>query len=203
MRNCLVSICLGCVEIVELRVQDITVVGTLERVGYGYFACFQDRSISFIPHTLHTTLCKHISTRILGMQRNHAYKQPKAASSPQKVKTFASGTLLSGEYGALSGFARELTDESTFKPQSTVPDERRKKVIIVGGGINGIQQASIFLENGSVGINDIQIFDTLDDFGGVWQKNKYPGCACDVPAMVYTTSYNINKGTEFGSVLFH
>ncbi|KAF2846859.1 FAD/NAD(P)-binding domain-containing protein [Plenodomus tracheiphilus IPT5] len=96
----------------------------------------------------------------------------KSAIGPPPLKSFSTGTL---------------------QDASAVPAERRKKVIIVGGGINGIQQASTLLRSGCVGINDIQIFEALDGYGGVWQKNKYPGCACDVPAMIYTTSYNINK----------
>lgn len=116
----------------------------------------------------------------------------KAASGPQPVKSFSSGILGENEYGALNGFEKSRIKD--FGPVSTVPQERRKKVIIVGGGINGIQQASTLLKDGCVGLQDIRIFDVLDDYGGVWQKNKYPGCACDVPAMIYTTSYNINKG---------
>lgn len=129
------------------------------------------------------------------------FQEPKAASEPRLVKTFASGTLRNGEYGTLSGFTKNWGNEPNFGPPSTVPKERRKRVIIVGGGINGIQQASILLQSGSVEHNDIQIADALDDYGGVWQKNKYPGCACDVPAMVYTTSYNINKGKRFLTLL--
>ncbi|KAI8933950.1 hypothetical protein NX059_008724 [Plenodomus lindquistii] len=129
------------------------------------------------------------------MQRRSVPNQPNAASNPQPVKTYASGTLGVGEYSALSGFDEDLADQSRFESQLplTVPKERRKKVVIVGGGLNGIQQASILLQDGSVCLDDIQIFDALDDYGGVWQKNKYPGCACDVPALIYTTSYNINK----------
>ncbi|KAL6228768.1 hypothetical protein BDW75DRAFT_226288 [Aspergillus navahoensis] len=117
----------------------------------------------------------------------------KAASAPQPVELFSSGTLRSGEYDTLTGFAKSRTNEPDFGPASAVPQERRKRVIIVGGGINGIQQASTLLRDGCVGLDDIQIFDALEDYGGVWQKNKYPGCACDVPAMIYTTSYHINK----------
>jgi hypothetical protein len=128
---------------------------------------------------------------------------PRPASGPQPVKSFASGTLHAGEYGTLTGFAAVGTpNELDVGPTSAVPQERHKRVIIVGGGINGIQQASTLLRDGCVGLNDIQIFDALDDYGGVWQKNKYPGCACDVPAMIYTTSYNINKSKGFLLALF-
>lgn len=118
---------------------------------------------------------------------------PTAASAPQPVKTFDAGIVTGDEYGAITGFSSDGQSGANFGPASEVPAERRKKVIIVGGGINGIQQASILLRDGYVKLNDIQIFDALDGYGGVWVKNKYPGCACDVPAMIYTTSYNINK----------
>lgn len=120
---------------------------------------------------------------------------PKPASEPQPVKSFSSGTLRAGEYGSLTGFAGETTGP-IFGSASSVPRERRKRVIIVGGGINGVQQATTLLRDGCVKTSDIHIFDALEDFGGVWQKNKYPGCACDVPAMIYTTSYNINRSTH-------
>ncbi|KAI8935360.1 hypothetical protein NX059_007944 [Plenodomus lindquistii] len=119
--------------------------------------------------------------------------EPKAASDPQPVKSFASGTLQKGEYGALGGFGEKQSDKPLFGPVSAVPPERRKKVIIVGGGINGIQQASTLLRDGCVSLKDIQIFDALDGFGGVWQKNKYPGCACDVPSSIYTSSIYLNR----------
>jgi hypothetical protein len=115
---------------------------------------------------------------------------------PQVVKTFDTGTVDGDEYGAFTGFSQDGQKDAKFGPPDSVPIERRKKVIIVGAGINGIQQASILLKDGYVGHQDIHIFDALEGYGGVWQKNKYPGCACDVPAMIYTTSYNINRSKQ-------
>lgn len=118
---------------------------------------------------------------------------PKPASQPQLLSSFSAGLLESREYSALGGFNQSDPLQDDFGPASTVLPERRKKVIVVGGGINGIQQATVLLNDGYVNLDQIQMFDALDGYGGVWQKNKYPGCACDVPAMIYTTSYNINK----------
>ncbi|KAK4946331.1 hypothetical protein LTR10_014529 [Elasticomyces elasticus] len=112
---------------------------------------------------------------------------------PQPVKTFDAGILDGDEYGAISGFAQNGQEDPELGPASAVPLQRRRKVIIVGAGINGIQQATLLLKDGYVKHQDIQIFDALEGYGGVWQKNRYPGCACDVPAMIYTTSYHINK----------
>lgn len=107
------------------------------------------------------------------------------------VKSFDAGICDSDGYGSLSGFQ---TTDGTVQIRETadgVPASRRRRVIIVGAGICGVQQASILLSDGNVKLQDIQMFDAMDDFGGVWRKNSYPGCACDVPAMIYTTSYNI------------
>lgn len=107
------------------------------------------------------------------------------------VKSYDAGLVDSAGYGAFTGFTEQETPTS-IDWQENVPSQRRKRVIIVGAGICGIQQASVLLRDGDVKIEDMVIFDALSDFGGVWEKNKYPGCACDVPAMVYTTSYHIN-----------
>lgn len=112
---------------------------------------------------------------------------------PQPVKTFDAGIVDGDEYGAFSGFAQHGQQEPDLDQATSLPLHRRKKVIIVGAGINGVQQATLLLRDGYVKHQDIQIFDALEGYGGVWQKNKYPGCACDVPAMIYTTSYHINK----------
>jgi hypothetical protein len=112
-------------------------------------------------------------------------------SGPQLLKSFDAGTLGTDEYATLSGFSKgSSTHTESIK---TVPQQRRKRVIIVGAGVNGIQQATTLLRDGNVTLDNIQIFDALDGYGGVWQKNRYPGCACDVPAMIYTTSYHVNK----------
>ncbi|KAK5311254.1 hypothetical protein LTR93_011790 [Exophiala xenobiotica] len=129
------------------------------------------------------------------MQANDAQLSDESldsTSSSQYVKT-ATGTASGDEYGAIEGFNIDGSHEPKFGPASSIPPERRKKVIIVAAGVNGIQQASVLLRDGYVKHKDIQIFDALEYFGGVWQKNKYPGCACDVPSMIYTTSYFVNK----------
>ncbi|KAH7082310.1 hypothetical protein FB567DRAFT_605627 [Paraphoma chrysanthemicola] len=135
---------------------------------------------------------------------------PKAASGPQRVKSFASGTLRDGEYGSLMGFTQNQTEGSFFGPLAAVPEARRKRVIIVGGGINGIQQASTLLRDGCIGTKDMQIFDALDGYGGVWQKNKYPGYwthfyaqRAEIQAYYarFATSYGLEGCTQFRSLV--
>lgn len=116
------------------------------------------------------------------------------SSSPQPVKTFDAGIIGGDEYAECVGISAASNQPIDVNDVGSVPVSRRKRVIIVGAGINGIQQATTLLRDGCVTLSDIQIFDALDGYGGVWKKNVYPGCACDVPAMIYTTSYEINRG---------
>jgi cation diffusion facilitator CzcD-associated flavoprotein CzcO len=111
----------------------------------------------------------------------------------QASETYSAGILDGSDYGALSGFSKDAGTVSEAEWPAQIPPHRQKRVIIVGAGVSGIQQASVLLRDGHLRLEDIQIFDALDNYGGVWNKNKYPGCACDVPAMIYTTSYYVNK----------
>ncbi|KAH0847494.1 flavin-binding monooxygenase [Fonsecaea pedrosoi] len=69
------------------------------------------------------------------------------------------------------------------------------KVIVVGAGVAGITQAATLLDDKTITTKEMVVFDVLDGFGGVWEKNRYPGCACDVPALMYSSRMMIN--TEY------
>ena len=36
------------------------------------------------------------------------------------------------------------------------------------------------------------IFERADELGGTWRDNTYPGCACDIPSVVYSFSFDQN-----------
>jgi hypothetical protein len=103
---------------------------------------------------------------------------------PPPLSSFSSGTLNGDEYEKLLGFGNS---SSTVAFPSNVPPKCRKKLIIVGASICGIQQAILLFKDGHK-LQDMMIFDALGGFGGVWRKNTYPRCACDVRSMVYSTS---------------
>jgi hypothetical protein len=111
----------------------------------------------------------------------------------QAPETYSAGILDASDYGALSGFSEDASSASKAEWPAQIPPHRQKRVIIVGAGVSGIQQATVLLRDGHLSLEDIQMFDALDNYGGVWNKNNYPGCACDVPAMIYTTTYHVNK----------
>ncbi|GAB7042275.1 MULTISPECIES: flavin-containing monooxygenase [Catenuloplanes] len=59
-------------------------------------------------------------------------------------------------------------------------------VAIVGGGLGGIAVAALLRK---AGFTDIVLLERAARLGGVWRDNRYPGCACDVPAPLYSYSF--------------
>ncbi|MFM8598772.1 MAG: flavin-containing monooxygenase [Mycobacterium sp.] len=67
--------------------------------------------------------------------------------------------------------------------------EQRFDAIVVGAGFGGIGAA---VELKRLGIDDFVILDRLDDLGGTWHVNHYPGLACDVPTTTYSYFFEPN-----------
>ncbi|CAG9952394.1 unnamed protein product [Clonostachys rosea f. rosea IK726] len=77
-----------------------------------------------------------------------------------------------------------------------VDTTRPLKVVIVGAGISGIISAIKLLD--SVQNLSLKIYDKNEDLGGTWFENRYPGCACDIPAHTYQLSWDHNAAwTQF------
>jgi cation diffusion facilitator CzcD-associated flavoprotein CzcO len=60
------------------------------------------------------------------------------------------------------------------------------EVAVVGAGFGGIA-AAVRLH--ADGIDDFVVFERAADVGGTWRDNTYPGCACDVPSVLYSLSF--------------
>ncbi|KAM0324599.1 hypothetical protein ACHAQA_007987 [Verticillium albo-atrum] len=61
---------------------------------------------------------------------------------------------------------------------------------MLGAGISGIQFAhdvDTRMEN-----VELEIYEKNPELGGTWYENRYPGCACDVPAHTYHYSWSPN-----------
>ncbi|KAF5585023.1 sterigmatocystin biosynthesis monooxygenase stcW [Fusarium subglutinans] len=70
------------------------------------------------------------------------------------------------------------------------PSNRKIRVISIGAGLFGINLAywiSVKCEN-----FDLTVFEKSSELGGVWNHNRYPGVACDVPSHVYQYSFAPN-----------
>eukprot|EP01125_Pyxidicula_operculata_P002450 TRINITY_DN12312_c0_g1_i1.p1 TRINITY_DN12312_c0_g1~~TRINITY_DN12312_c0_g1_i1.p1 ORF type:complete len:524 (+),score=78.99 TRINITY_DN12312_c0_g1_i1:103-1674(+) len=62
-------------------------------------------------------------------------------------------------------------------------------VVIVGAGFAGLGLA---IKLKQIGVSKITIYDKGNDIGGTWRENQYPGCACDVPSVLYSYSFEPN-----------
>ena len=66
----------------------------------------------------------------------------------------------------------------------TVPIDA--EAIIVGAGFSGIGMA---IQLRKRGVDSLLILERAGDVGGIWRDNVYPGCACDIPSMLYSFSF--------------
>lgn len=60
-------------------------------------------------------------------------------------------------------------------------------VVVIGAGFSGIGIACNLKRK--LGITDVVIVERNDGPAGTWEANTYPGCACDIPAVVYSLSF--------------
>lgn len=70
-----------------------------------------------------------------------------------------------------------------------MPEPRRVRIVIVGGGFAGIGMA---IRLRARGIRDFVILERAAALGGTWRENSYPGCACDVESLLYQFSFAQN-----------
>lgn len=71
------------------------------------------------------------------------------------------------------------TTDSTDDPIST-------KILIIGSGFSGLGMAAQLRRRG---YSDFLILEKASSVGGTWRDNTYPGCACDVPSLMYSYSF--------------
>jgi len=65
------------------------------------------------------------------------------------------------------------------------PGRRHVRVAIAGAGFSGLGMAMALKQDG---IEDFLVLERADDLGGTWRDNTYPGCACDIPSVLYCWS---------------
>ena len=80
----------------------------------------------------------------------------------------------------------------TERPTREKPIEhiaRHTDIAIVGAGFAGIGLA-VRLQR--AGRTDFAVFERATSVGGTWRDNTYPGVACDIPAHLYSLSFQTN-----------
>ena len=78
-----------------------------------------------------------------------------------------------------------MTSQPPIEP-ATSTQVRRVDVAIVGAGFGGLCMAIKLLEQGNT---NFVILEKANEVGGTWRDNSYPGCACDVPSILYSFSF--------------
>ena len=76
-------------------------------------------------------------------------------------------------------------------------DPTQIRIVHVGMGASGLlaaHKARKFLKN-----YELVCYEKNETVGGTWFENKYPGCACDIPAHTYTFPFEPNP--EWRSVI--
>jgi cation diffusion facilitator CzcD-associated flavoprotein CzcO len=63
------------------------------------------------------------------------------------------------------------------------------EVLIVGAGFSGLSMA---IKLRRAGMESFIVIEKSNDIGGTWWANQYPGCACDIPAHLYSFSFDCN-----------
>jgi len=66
---------------------------------------------------------------------------------------------------------------------------RELRIVIIGAGMSGILAA---IKLHAAGYSNYAIYEKAARLGGTWRENTYPGLACDVPAHLYTYSFEPN-----------
>jgi cation diffusion facilitator CzcD-associated flavoprotein CzcO len=81
-----------------------------------------------------------------------------------------------------------MTDDGPPQPRGDgLP--RHVRVAIVGAGFAGLGAAIRLTQSGE---RDLVVLERATEIGGTWRDNTYPGCACDVPSVLYSFSFALN-----------
>ncbi len=64
------------------------------------------------------------------------------------------------------------------------------ETIIIGAGFAGLGMAIKLKAAGK----SFLVLERANEVGGTWRDNRYPGCACDIPSMLYSYSFENHIG---------
>jgi cation diffusion facilitator CzcD-associated flavoprotein CzcO len=67
----------------------------------------------------------------------------------------------------------------------------RTRIAIIGAGLSGLCVATALRR---AGIDDFVVLEGGGEVGGTWRDNTYPGCACDIPSVLYSFSFAPHAG---------
>ncbi|RJE26343.1 monooxygenase [Aspergillus sclerotialis] len=89
------------------------------------------------------------------------------------------------------GTTTEQADNKWIVEERSIDQFRPIRVVVIGSGISGII-TNIRLRQRIANL-DLCVYERNEDIGGTWLENRYPGCACDIPAHTYQATFEPNK----------
>ena len=78
-----------------------------------------------------------------------------------------------------------MTVAETTLDSDTPASPVHTRALVIGTGFSGLSMAIELQQRGV----DFLILEKADEVGGTWRDNSYPGCACDIPAHLYSFSF--------------
>lgn len=64
------------------------------------------------------------------------------------------------------------------------------RIAIIGAGPGGLCMGIRLKE---AGFEDFVLLEKGNEVGGTWSHNTYPGCACDIPSLLYSFSFEVKR----------
>ncbi|KIW79468.1 hypothetical protein Z517_06080 [Fonsecaea pedrosoi CBS 271.37] len=77
-------------------------------------------------------------------------------------------------------------------PNTYMGKPRSIRIVVIGAGVSGIAAVKMFKDRFKDKPVELVIYERNAEVGGTWLENRYPGCACDVPAHAYSYSWEGN-----------
>jgi 4-hydroxyacetophenone monooxygenase len=143
-------------------------------------------------------VCEQIRAATLDAVVGWAEGKPVALPAPdapllQHMLSTSMGEPVPEEYQRLMREEMGLASDDDHENPERQPDGF--SVLIVGAGVSGLVAAVRLREAGI----PFRILERLDDVGGVWVTNRYPGAGVDTPSYLYSFSFfPRNWSTHFG-----
>ena len=79
-----------------------------------------------------------------------------------------------------------MTSDLSESPTSARRPTTRAGVIVIGTGFAGLCMG---IRLRRAGITDFILLERANEIGGTWRDNDFPGCACDIPSVLYSFSF--------------
>ena len=67
---------------------------------------------------------------------------------------------------------------------------RKLRIAIIGAGPGGLCMGKRLLDEG---FDDFVLLEKSDGVGGTWNRNRYPGCECDMQSALYSFSFEFKS----------